>query len=105
MKKDLFEKFCRAKGMVPLQQHVTRRGTILLAEGFYRDNPAEYPFGYYRTIAALERNDIDVIDACEFAADHDHDLPLRTKQGARINAVLRLNAMTISDNVETGRYG
>jgi hypothetical protein len=99
-----FETLCRKAQMEPAARVETRDGTVLIADGFLRNKPEEYPGGYYRTMFVVERGGLDIARDLEFDATHDPVLSLREKKRARIRAASQEALAFMALNIEGGRY-
>lgn len=89
MKREKFAQLCHKAQLTPVDHRQTKWGTVLIADGFRNDKPHEYPFGYYRTMWAVERGNLDVGRDLEFEAFHDPQIPIADRQMARINAAAK----------------
>ena len=117
MKRDRFEKMCRAAGMTPEVKETLHEGELFIADGFsarpgdtfrkFGATNEEYPFGAYCTIWVLGTGD-DVLTkdhpggALICDAFHDPSFDTETKKQARINSAVE-EAMTFLDRREAFR--
>ncbi len=99
-----FETMCRRVQMEPAARLETRQGTVLIADGFRRDKPDQYPGGYYRTMYVVDRGGFDIAQDMEFDAAHDPVLSLDGKKKARIRAVSQQALAFMALSIEGGRY-
>ena len=105
MTREQFARWCDKCRLKPLDRFNTAYGDVLVAEGFFNDQPNEHPFGYYRQFYAVERNGMDIGRDLIFDAFHDPHLTPDQKSQARLNATLQDASAWLSLNVEgSGRY-
>lgn len=104
MDKDHFEQLCQKAEMSPLGKYSTPYGDVLVAESFRNDNPS-YPMGYYKTMWAVERSEMDIGRHLEFDAFHDPEIAFPEKRRARISATVKDAMGWMSVNKDAERYG
>ena len=95
-------------GLKAVHKQETEDGTILVADGFIspsKDPTDEFPFGYYKTAWAIERDNMHWGMWLEFDAFHDPGHEVSDKQNMRIAAALKSAHGWIDIGREQGLYG
>lgn len=104
MNREAFEKSCIAAGFQPCERAHTPYGDILIADGYFNNRPVEYPYGYYKTVAVVDRSGLDWGYDLEFDAFHESGLSFEQKRAARINTMVKECVGWMSVNIESARY-
>lgn len=104
MNKEAFEKSCIAAGFRPCERVHTPYGDILIADGYFTNKPHEYAFGYYKTVAVIDRSGLDWGYDFECDAFHDPGLLPDQKRQARVNKMVQECIGWMSVNIESARY-
>ena len=106
-----FERFCRIKGLRPVERYDEEKAIIGIAEtDWENDRIGDFPFGYYQTVFAVggkaSKGKLDVAQWLEFDAFHDKDrnMTQEEKKLSRRRATLYEARKFVEKNIETGRY-
>jgi hypothetical protein len=100
VKKDVFEKACRAAGIHPVRKEAVKDRNVLIADGFsavphvafrrFGVEQGEFTFGAYCTIWLIEKDDeIEVGVPLIFDAFHNPEISHDMRQRARINTAMK----------------
>jgi hypothetical protein len=105
MSPELFEKHVNRLGLRPVEKITLPECEIYVADGFKQEFTSEFPWGYYETLWAASRGQVDVAQPIRFGAFHNPEYPApEEKKRIRVNTAIREAVKWAGANVEGGRY-